>query len=62
VLATCPSLPEVTTFAEGDADALAHAVGTIEEVQIGGAGSRASRRGWSPGLEMIEYFGFVLPK
>src|SRR4030095_10932355 len=31
VLATCPSLPEVTTFGEDDADALAHAVGAIEE-------------------------------
>src|SRR5262245_50097809 len=31
VLATCPSLPEVTTFGEDDDDALAHAVGAIEE-------------------------------
>src|SRR6266508_1011678 len=31
VLATCPSLPEVTTFGEDDADALAHAIGAIEE-------------------------------
>jgi antitoxin HicB len=31
VLATCPSLPEMTTFGENDADALAHAVGAIEE-------------------------------
>jgi len=31
VLVTCPSLPEVTTFGEDDADALAHAVGAIEE-------------------------------
>jgi len=31
VLATCPSLPEVTTFGEDDIDALAHAVDAIEE-------------------------------
>jgi antitoxin HicB len=31
VLATCPSLPEVTTFGEDDTDALAHAVDAIEE-------------------------------
>src|SRR5262249_26578170 len=31
VLATCPSLPEVTTFGEDDADALVHAVDAIEE-------------------------------
>jgi antitoxin HicB len=31
VLATSPSLPEVTTFGEDDADALAHAIGAIEE-------------------------------
>jgi antitoxin HicB len=31
VLATCPSLPEVTTFGEDDADALANAVGAIEK-------------------------------
>ena len=31
VLATCPSLPEVTTFGKDDADALVHAVDAIEE-------------------------------
>src|SRR6516165_8273018 len=31
VLATCPSLPEVSTFGEDDADALVHAVDAIEE-------------------------------
>jgi antitoxin HicB len=30
-VATCPSLPEVTTFGEDDTDALAHAVDAIEE-------------------------------
>jgi antitoxin HicB len=31
VLATCPLLPEVTTFGEDDAEALRHAIDAIEE-------------------------------
>jgi antitoxin HicB len=31
LLVTCPALPEVTTFGEGEADAIQHAVGAIEE-------------------------------
>jgi len=31
LLVTCPSLPEVTTFAENENDAIRHAVGAIEE-------------------------------
>src|SRR6516162_8827441 len=31
VLATCPSLPEVTTFGENEADALRHARDAVEE-------------------------------
>jgi antitoxin HicB len=35
VMVTCPALPEVTTFGENEADALAHAVGAIEEALAG---------------------------
>ena len=31
VLVTCPSLPEVTTFGDDEADAMRQAVGAIEE-------------------------------
>ncbi len=31
LLATCPLLPEVTTFGDNEAEALLHAVGAIEE-------------------------------
>ena len=31
LLATCPALPEVTTFGDDEADAMQHAVGAIEE-------------------------------
>ena len=31
LLVTCPALPEVTSFGETEADALAHALGAIEE-------------------------------
>jgi antitoxin HicB len=31
LLVTCRALPEVTTFGEGEADAMTHAIGAIEE-------------------------------
>jgi antitoxin HicB len=31
LLVTCPAFPEVTTFGENEADAIAHAVGAVEE-------------------------------
>jgi antitoxin HicB len=31
LLVTCRALPEVTTFGDGEADAMAHAIGAIEE-------------------------------
>ena len=35
VLATCPVLPEVTTFGENESDALLHAVDAVEEAIAG---------------------------